>query len=140
MENAFVNENQPSMDEYLNGMKEKTEELLRKFFVGKTFQDEPWAEEHFDVTMQVVVDVTVTNTDVTNFSVNTSIYEHLLFMNVQDNQGNTVADVIYEVTYEGEEENPTGYAVDDVQVAFKLGAFVAPKLEEEADEADVLPF
>jgi hypothetical protein len=125
-------EQQPTMDNFLVAMKGKAEELLTKFFVGKTFDGEPWAEEHFEVTMQVIVDVTVANTDVADFNINTSIEDHILFMNVQDNQGNTVADVLYFVT-----KDEKGYTIDGVQVAFKLGAFVAPKEEEVTDE---LPF
>lgn len=126
---------QPSMDEFLAAMKGKAEELLKKFFVGKTFEGEPWAEEQFNVTMQVIVDVTVANTDVTNFNINTSIEGHILMMNVEDNQGNTVADVLYFVT-----QKEDSYTIDDVQVAFKLGAFVAPKEEVEEETKDELPF
>lgn len=140
MQETFVTNNKPTMDEYLIGMNGKAEELLRKFFVGKTFQEEPWSEEHFEVTMQVIVDTTVVNTDVTNFNINTSIQDHILFMNVQDNQENTVADVLYFVTYEGDPKKPTAYTIDDLQVAFKIGAFVAPKIESDDEAADELPF
>lgn len=122
------------MDEYLIGMKGKAEGLLKEFFVGKRFPEEPWSEEHFEVTMQIIVDTTVANTDVTNFNINTSIEEHILLMNVQDDQENTVADVLYFITCDKD-----GYTIDDVQVAFKLGAFVAPKKDEE-DVSDELPF
>lgn len=124
----------PTMDEFLAAMEGKAEDLLRKFFVGKTFDGEPWVQEHFQVTMQVVVDVTVANTDLTDFNINTSIEGHILLMNVTDKEGNTIADVIYLITQSGE-----SYTVDDVKVAFKLGAFVAPK-EEAEEEPDELPF
>lgn len=126
--------NQLTMDEFLLAMQDKAEELLRKFFVGKTFNDEPWVQEHFEVTMQVIVDVTVANTDLTDFNINTSIEGHILMMNVTDKQGNTVADVLYFITQEG-----STYTVDDVQVAFKIGAFIAPK-EADDKSSDELPF
>lgn len=124
---------QPTMDEFLDAMKGKAEDLLTKFFKNKRFDGEPWAEELFEVTMQVVVDVTVANTDITDFNVNTSIENHILLMTVEDNQGNTIADVLYFIT-----KDDNGYVIDDLQVAFKLGAFVAP--QEEHDKTDQLPF
>lgn len=142
MTNNMEKQQQPTMDAFLLAMQNKAEELLRKFFVGKTFEEKAWAEEHFQVTTQVIVDVTVANTDVTDFNVNTSKENHILLMNVEDNQGNTIADVLYFVT-----ETEAAYTIDDVQVAFKLGAFVAPKLETDVeevnvneDEEDQLPF
>lgn len=124
----------PTMDEFLEAMQGKAEELLRKFFVGKTFDGEPWVQEHFQVTMEVIIDVTVANTDLSDFNINTSIEGHILLMNVEDQYGNTIADVIYHITQKGK-----SYTIDDVQVAFKLGAFVAPK-EETEEEPDELPF
>lgn len=128
-----------AMDEFLNAMNQKAEDLLKKFFVGKELPGEPWTDELFDVTMQVIVDTTVANTDVTDFDIKTAIEGHILFMNVQDDQDNTICDVIYTVTINDEDKDSRTFTVDSVQVAFKPGAFVALDEVGEAPE-DELPF
>ena len=120
-----------TMDLILEEMNKKVENLLRDFFVGKTLPGEPWSEEHFQVTMEVVVDATIENIDISDFKVNTSIEDHILFMKVQDEKENTVADIMYFVT-----KNEEDYLVDDVMVAFKIGPFLA--IQEEV--SDELPF
>jgi len=134
MTEQLMNQQQATMDEFLEALKGKTEELLRGFFVGKRFEDAPWSDEHFEVTMQVVIDVTVANTDVTNFNVNTSVEDHLLLMTVEDDKENMIANVIYEIT-----RDAGGYVIDDVHVAFKPGPFIALKEEQEM-AATQLPF
>src|SRR5699024_6199281 len=93
----------PSMENFLSAMNEKADEILRGSFVGKSFPGKPWADELFEVTMKVIVNTTVENTDVTDFDVSTSIEDHLLFMNIQDSHGNTICDVLYNATYKGDE-------------------------------------
>jgi|HigsolmetaAR206D_1030411.scaffolds.fasta_scaffold00120_20 hypothetical protein len=137
MNERFANMDPAAMDEFLAAMNEKAEELLKKFFVGKTFPGEPWSQELFDVTMQVIVDITIANSDLENFDISTSIEKHLLFMNVQDEHGNTICDVLYSITYNDDPQKPESYTIDSVNVAFKTGAFVAPKTE---DPKDHLPF
>lgn len=122
------------MDEFLEEMNRKAEKVLNDCFVGKTLLGEPWTDELFDVTMQVIVDTTVTNSDVTDFDIETAIEGHFLFMNVRDDQDNTICDVIYTVTYSDEDDASKSFTVDSVQVVFKPGAFIA--LDETAEEAD----
>ena len=131
MTEKFDKQSEVAIDELLEGMNEKAENLLREFFVGKTLDGEPWAEEHFQVTMQVIVDTTIANSDVTDFKINTSIENHILHMNVQDENKNTVADVMYFVSTKEQ-----SYHIDNVMVAFKIGPFIA--LQEEV--SDELPF
>lgn len=132
MTNEFAKQSEKEIDNLLLGMNEKAGELLREFFVGKTLKGEPWAEEHFEVTMKVIVDTTIANSDVTDFNINTSIEDHMLLMNVQDDKKNTVADVMYFVTQNGTED----YFIDDLMVVFKIGPFLA--LQDDA--SDELPF
>lgn len=137
MTENFASMDPAVMEEFLAAMNEKAEAILKNCFRGKTFPGKPWSQELFDLTMQVIVDVTIENSDVTNFDFSTSIEKHLLFMNVQDEHGNTICDVLYSITYNGDPENPESHTIDSVQVAFKTGAFVAPK---EPDSEDRLPF
>lgn len=139
MTEKFAKLHPAAMDQFLKQMNEKAEKVLKEYCVGRTYDGEPWSQELFDVTMQVIVDVTIANADVVDFNFSTSIENHILFMNVQDQYGNTICDLAYTITYHGDEKKPNGYTVDHVQVAFKTGPFVAPK-ENPEDPDDQLPF
>lgn len=118
----------------MEALNQKTESMLTERLVGTHFDGEPWNDEHFEVTMQTVVNIAVANTDMTDFNIHTSIEGHMLLMNVFDGQENTIVDVLFLVT---EDEN--GYTIDSVHVAYKPGAFVAQNEDfEEVD--DELPF
>lgn len=119
----------PTIDQIVKAMSDRATEILNELFENKTFQvpqfqigNESWNVEHFNITTQLIADVTCANSDVRDFNVTGNVVDNIMLLSVKDNAENTIADVICSVTKKKEE-----YTIDSVQVAFKVGAFIAPK-------------
>lgn len=119
--------------EYLESMSEKATEILTKHVVGKEYllpEGALISQELIEDVAQIVIDVSVANTAIRGFHVLPYVEGHLIMVDVQDKNQQTVASVVVLMT---SDENKI--TVDDVVVAFKTGAILArhQELMEEAE-------
>lgn len=118
------NQTNASIEElnYLEGMGEKAMDVMKKQFVGKEYvlsAQEPFPVALMEMGARILIDVAVINTPLRGFHVVPVIEGHLFLLDVQDKNGNTVADVIFVC-----ELGDSFIKVEDVVVGYKPGAIL----------------
>lgn len=118
--------------DYLDQLSEKAKELLEKGLLNKEFTVDSFKEEGMEYLSKVIIDLTIANTQIRTFHFIINKENQVLFIDVQDDTGNTLVDVL--LMLEDIPDNPKMRKIAEIIVAYKGGAIRKQAEDEEAAE------